>query len=33
MCSISFGLTIAVARAYEAQWTVGKVAIPPLERE
>jgi len=33
MCSMSFGETMAVAKAYEAQWTVGKVAMAPLERE
>jgi hypothetical protein len=33
ICSISFGDTIAVARAYDAQCTVGKVATAPLEME
>lgn len=33
MCSMSFGDTIAVAAAKEAQCTVGKVATAPLERE
>jgi len=33
ICSMSFGETIAVARAYEAQCTVGNVATAPLEME
>lgn len=33
MCSISFGETMAVAKAYADQCTVGKVAIAPLEME
>lgn len=33
MCNISFGDTIAVAKAKLAQCTVGKVATAPLESE
>ena len=33
ICSISLGLTMVVARAKEAQCTVGNVAMAPLERE
>lgn len=33
ICSISLGLTMVVARAKEAQCTVGNVAMAPFERE